>query len=176
MADPSPVDARRLVEELLALNQADAPFQVADGAPEGADLIAEWKLVDAKWRDLAMGAGVKRVFRIFLKLHPERRAVRAVDREYTVTWSAGVPVLEPLQPGASAEAEFFRGQKCEKGFEVAYRSEDVIAWLLNLLRLRWVPPQPIYAYQFDTGKIKGPLKETVERLGWTYEPVAFGKL
>lgn len=169
-------DARKLAEALLELNKPDAPFQVIDGSAEGADLIAEWKLVDARWRDLAMNAKVERVFRIFFKLDPQRRAVRAVDRAYSVEWSAGVPTLAPLEPGATGGVQFFRGQQHSKEFAVAYRYEDLLACLGNLLRGRWVPPKPIYAYQFDTGRIKGPVQDTVARLGWTYEAVAFTKL
>lgn len=169
-------DARKLSEALLELNKSDAPFRIVDGSAEGADLIAEWKLVDARWRDLAMNAKVERVFRIFLKLDSQRRAVRAVDRAYSVEWSAGVPTLAPLAPGAAGSAEFFRGQQHSKEFAVAYRYEDLFACLGNLLRGRWVPPKPVYAYRFDTGDIKRPIEKTVARLGWTYEAAAFTKL
>jgi hypothetical protein len=34
---------------LLAANRDTAPFIVRDGGPEGVDLVAEWKIVDARW-------------------------------------------------------------------------------------------------------------------------------
>ena len=39
--------AGELRTRLLAVNRDSAPFVVRDGAPEGVDLVAEWKIVDA---------------------------------------------------------------------------------------------------------------------------------
>ena len=41
------IQAADLRTALLALNRDSAPWQIRDGAPEGCDLVAEWKIVDA---------------------------------------------------------------------------------------------------------------------------------
>lgn len=41
---PQEVTAR-----LMSLNRPTAPYQIVDDRAEGADLIAEWKIVDARW-------------------------------------------------------------------------------------------------------------------------------
>src|ERR687897_845762 len=73
-------------ERILAVNRETAPFQITDGASEGVDLIAEWKIVDAQWYEIFAKAGLKRVFRISLRLDPARQVVRAQDREWQVAW------------------------------------------------------------------------------------------
>ena len=35
-------------QRLLGLNRETAPYQIRDGSAEGVDLIAEWKIVDAR--------------------------------------------------------------------------------------------------------------------------------
>ena len=97
----SPDEVRK---RLLNVNRPTAPFQITDGGSEGVDLIAEWKIVDASWREIFSKAGLTKSFKIYMKLHPEDHEVRAVDREYTVSWSAGVPML-------ALAASAFRGQE-----------------------------------------------------------------
>jgi hypothetical protein len=79
--------------KLLAVNRPTAPYRVIDGAADGVDLVAEWKVVDAQWYGIFEKAGYKKTFRILLKLDPQRHEVRAQDREFEIEWSAGVPKL-----------------------------------------------------------------------------------
>jgi hypothetical protein len=143
--------------KLLGVNRETAPFQVVDGAAEGVDLIAEWKIVDAKWHEIFGKAGLKKVFRIYLKLDEKEHQVRAVDREYAVSWSAGVPQI-------SLEASAFRGQTQSIEFGAAYAFSETL------------PPGQVYNYRFDTREIKKPIQDAVTSCGWTYKGVAFGKL
>ncbi len=142
---------------LLSLNRPSAPYRIVDGTSEGVDLIAEWKIVDAQWYEVFAKAGLSKVFRIYMKLDETNHAVRTSDREYSVSWSAGVPSL-------SLSATAFKGQKHSIEFGTAYA-------FMEELR-----PGQVYKYRFDTREIKGPLQETVTRCGWTYQGVAFGKL
>lgn len=48
-----------LREALLGLNRDSAPWQVRDGAPEGVDLVAEWKIVDARWYEIFAKASLQ---------------------------------------------------------------------------------------------------------------------
>ncbi|MGZ4947196.1 MAG: hypothetical protein ACXV5N_12565 [Halobacteriota archaeon] len=142
---------------LLSLNRPSAPYRIVDGTGERVDLIAEWKIVDAQWYEVFAKAGLSKVFRIYLKLDEVNHSVRASDREYSVSWSAGVPSL-------SLSATAFKGQKQSIEFGTAYAFTEELR------------PGQVYKYRFDTREIKGPLQEAVTRCGWTYQGVAFGKL
>ncbi len=142
---------------LLSLNRPSAPYRIVDGTNEGVDLIAEWKIVDAQWYEVFAKAGLSKVFRIFMKLDEENHSVRASDREYSVSWSAGVPSL-------SLSVTAFKGQKQSIEFGTAYAFTEELE------------PGQVYKYRFDTREIKGPLQDAATRCGWTYQGVAFGKL
>ena len=43
----APVSVDELRAALLGLNRDGAPWQVRDGAEDGCDLVAEWRIVDA---------------------------------------------------------------------------------------------------------------------------------
>ncbi len=151
-AGTEPVYAR-----LMALNRPTAPYRIVDGRAENVDLIAEWKIVDAQWYEIFAKASLTKVFRIYLKLDPAKREVRAMDREYTVEWKAGVPSL-------SVAASFFQGQKSSVSFGMGYAFTETLA------------PGQVYKYKFNTNEIKKPIQEAVAASGWTYKGVAFGKL
>ena len=142
---------------LLGLNRPSAPWQVRDGAPEGVDLVAEWKIVDARWYEVFAKAGLARTFAVLLRIDPAAAEVRAADREWAIAWRAGVPSL-------SLQASGFRGQKTELSFGTAYAFTEQ------------GPYGQVYRYRFDTGELKKPLKDAVAGAGWTYRAVAFGKL
>ena len=142
---------------ILALNRDSAPFQIIDGRDEGVDLIAEWKIVDARWYEIFAKASLTKVFKILMKLDEAKGEVRAVDQEWTVKWRAGVPTL-------SLSAEAFRGQKVEMSFGTAIGFRENFS------------PGVIYDYRFTTAEIKTPLQDTVLKNGWRWQGVAFGKL
>jgi hypothetical protein len=149
--------ADEVKERILALNRETAPFRIVDGASEGVDLIAEWKIVDAQWYEIFAKAGLEKVFRIRLKLDDADREVRAKDDEYEVSWRAGVPSLE-------LAASRFTGQKQSVQFGTAFAFTE-----------EFLPGQ-VYNYKFNTGEIKDPIQEAVTACGWTYKGVTFGKL
>ena len=150
----SPQDLR---DRLISLNRPTSPYQLIDGAAENVDLIAEWKIVDASWYEIFGKAGLSKVFKIYMKLDEKNHEVRAVDREFSVEWSAGVPEL-------SLAASAFRGQTQEVEFGAAYAFTEELA------------PGEVYKYRFDTREIKKPIQEAVTSCGWAYRGVAFGKL
>ena len=92
-----------LRNRLLGLNRETAPWRVVDGTAAGVDLIAEWKIVDARWYEIFAKAGLTRVFTIFLRLDPERLEVRAQDQEVRVEWKAGVRTLTLSQEGSRGQ-------------------------------------------------------------------------
>lgn len=142
---------------LLACNRPGAPFQIVDGAADGCDLIAEWRIVDAAWFEIFAKAGLSKAFKIQLRLDEAAHEVRALDRELTVEWSAGVPKV-------SLSVQAFRGQKQQIEFGKAYGFTE--KGTLG----------EIYNYRFETKELKTPLQKAATDCGWSYKGVAFGKL
>jgi hypothetical protein len=149
--------AAQVRADLLAVNRPTAPFIVRDGAPENVDLVAEWRIVDAKWYVIFAKAGLKRVFKVLMKLDEQASEVRAVDQEWSVEWQAGVPTL-------SLEAKAFRGQIKEFSFGQAFAFTEQ------------GPYGQVYRYKFSTAEIKTPLQDAVTKAGWTWRGVSFGRL
>ena len=149
--------ASELRVRLLGVNRDTAPFIVRDGAAEGVDLVAEWKIVDAKWFEIFAQAGIKRVFKVLMKFDEAKGEVRAVDQEWEVEWRAGVPSL-------ALSADAFRGQKAEISFGTAYAFREDASY------------GKVYDYRFNTKELKAPLIEAAQAAGWGWKGVAFGKL
>jgi len=141
---------------LLGLNRDSAPFHIVDGQPEGVDLVAEWKIVDASWYEIFGKAKLEKVFRIYMKLDAEKHEVRAQDHEYTVQWSAGVPSLK-------LATSSFKGQMNSVEFG-SYTFIETLA------------PDQIYKYKFNTGELKKPIQEVTAACGWSFKGISFGKL
>jgi hypothetical protein len=157
-ASGTPVVAAQAVrDKLMALNRPSAPFHLIDGGAEGVDVIAEWKIVDAKWYEIFAKAGLSKAFKIYLKLDENTHEVRAMDRELTIAWRAGVPSV-------SFAVSAFRGQKQSVEFGRAYGFTEKLEL------------GEIYNYHFDTRELKQPIQAAVTASGWTYKGVAFGKL
>ena len=146
-----------LREALLSTNRDTAPFLVRDGAPEGVDLVAEWKIVDARWYEIFAKASLQKVFKVLMKFDAEKGEVRSVDQQWSVEWRAGVPTL-------SLSAEAFKGQKMEMSFGTAFAFKENLEF------------GQVYEYRFKTSEIKDPLVETAHKAGWGWKGVAFGKL
>src|SRR3569623_2804656 len=82
---PAPGIAKLPAAELRAalrdLNRDSAPWQVRDGATEGVDLVAEWKIVDADWYEIYAKASLEKVFKVLMKLDESTGQVRSVEAE-----------------------------------------------------------------------------------------------
>jgi hypothetical protein len=76
---------------LLALNGPRQPFLVRDGLSEGVDLIAEWRIADARWFGYFGRVGT--VNRTMMRLVEAKHEVRVIDQEWTVTWVGHEPRL-----------------------------------------------------------------------------------
>ena len=149
--------AQGIYDRIMALNRPTAPYQIIDGRAKGVDLIAEWKIVDARWYEIFAKANLTKVFRIYMKFDSSKREVRAMDEELNVSWRAGVPSF-------SAEASFFKGQKTSISFGTGYAFTENLA------------PGQVYKYKFNTNELKKPIQDAIAASGWTYKGVAFGKL
>jgi len=131
--------ANQVLERLKSLTRPTAPWQIIDGQSEGVDLIAEWRIVDARWYEIFAKAGLSKVFRIYLKLDEAAKHVRAQDREYEVSWRAGVPSV-------SISASAFKGQSTSRQFGASYGfTEDLTTGQQ-------------FKYFFRTSEIKKPCR------------------
>jgi hypothetical protein len=138
---------------LAALDRPTAPWHVRPAqADEKADFVAEWKIVDARWYEVFAKASLSKAFRIELTLDPAKHEVKALDRELTIEWTAGVPKT-------AFAVKAFRGQEqsIEFGKAVAFTEE--------------LRPGVVYDYRFSTKEIKEPLQQAVTAAGWTYRGV-----
>lgn len=146
-----------LRKHILAVNRATAPFVIRDGKKEGVDMVAEWRIVDAKWYEIFAKAGIKKVFKVLMRFDEAKGEVRAVDEQWEVEWRAGLPTL-------TATGSASRGQKWEKSFEMVYAFREDGSY------------GEIYNYRFDTSEIKNPVRAAVLEAGWGWRGVTFGKL
>jgi hypothetical protein len=153
----APLPADEVRRRILALNRETAPFQIVDGASEGVDLIAEWKIVDAAWYEIFAKAGLEKVFRIRMKFDEQEHELRTKDEELTVEWRAGVPSLQ-----LSRSKTIGQSQSIQFGTRYGFTEE--------------LRPGEIYTYHFSTGEMKDPIQDVVTGCGWTYKGVTFGKL
>jgi hypothetical protein len=144
-------------ERVLGLNRPTAPYQIIDGAAENVDLIAEWKIVDAQWYQIFGKANLTKVFRIYLKLDEATHELRAMDREYSVAWQAGIPSI-------SLAVSSFKGQSTSVEFGTGYAFTETLT------------PGQVYKYKFNSNELKKPIQDAALACGWIYKGVAFGKL
>ncbi len=151
------VPQAELRHALLALNRDPAPWIIRDGASEGCDLVAEWRIVDARWFETFARASLTKVSQTLLKLDEVAGEVRSLDRDCTVEWRVGVPLL-------SLSAEVFRGQKTGISFGTAFAFTETARY------------GQVYKYRFNCKELKGPLQEATAVSGWGWRGVAFGKL
>jgi hypothetical protein len=149
--------AKALRTALLAVNRKTAPFHVRDGKPEGVDLVAEWRILDAQWSEIFEEAGIERTFKMLMKVDEAADEVRAVDQEWEVEWHKGVARL-------SLAASAFRGRTWERSYGAGYAFREDGSF------------GKIYEYRFDSGEIRAPLIDAAHAAGWGWHAVAFAKL
>lgn len=151
------LSADEVRQRLFSLNRETAPYKIIADQSQKADLIAEWKIVDAQWYEIFAKANLTKVFRIYMKLDLENHEVRAMDEEYIVEWRTGIPSL-------SLAVSKFKGQTTSVQYGSAYAFTEELS------------PGQVYQYRFNTGEIKKPIQEAINACGWSYKGVAFGKL
>jgi hypothetical protein len=87
-----------------------------------------------------------------MRLVPERREVRALDREWEVTWVGGTPRL-----ALSGEKSRRQVRTVSRRWTVEWGADGHIRWTED--------------FRFDSGELKTPLQEAVLAAGWTWRGV-----
>lgn len=148
--DPVSVDDLR--SALLGLSRESAPWQVRDGAEDGCDLVAEWRIVDAQWYGIFFQHGLSKVFRVKLKFDEGSHEVRNVDEQASVTWRDGIP---------SIGKSWSRGQmnEIESGQALGFTEQGEFG--------------EVYNYKFRSSEIKNPLRDAATERGWGWKAVTW---
>ena len=157
-----PISESELKLKLLALNDDRIPFSIESGhGDDEADLVAEWKIVDAEWYEIFAKASLEKSHTLLLGLSDADKEVRVLEVSRDIEWRAGVPTL-------SASIETFKGRTV-----VSKEYEAVYAWKsINPLDYG-----KVYEYSFDVSDMKNPIVKIITKNGWTYRPVmSKGKL
>jgi hypothetical protein len=152
-----PRTAAEVHAALLGLNRPDVPYVVRDGHEEGADLVAEWRILDPAWQTFFVRTQVSRVFQVRVRLVPDKREVRSLDQEYEVTWVGGTPRL-----AVAAEAQRGQVQTVSKRWTLGSSEDGGV--------------EAAETFRFDSSDLKNPLRDTVLGAGWTWRGVITGKL
>ncbi|MCX4629293.1 MULTISPECIES: hypothetical protein [unclassified Streptomyces] len=137
---------------LLALNGTGVVFGVREAGGGGADLVADWKVMEP-----ATGSGmsrrqVERTFKIWMRLVPGERVVRAMDEQWAVT-RAGNP------PGRTVQREHGRGP-------IRLRHKE---WTFE--RDADGRRRKVESFRLDSRDLKDPLRTTVLGAGWSWHGV-----
>ncbi|WP_028815510.1 hypothetical protein [Streptomyces flavidovirens] len=153
----APRSAAEVHAALLGLNRPDVPYVIRDGREEGADLVAEWRILDPAWQTFFVRNQVSRVFQVRMRLVPEKQEVRSLDQQYEVTWAGDTPRL-----ALAAEAQRGQVHTVSKSWTLG-RGEDGGL-------------EATETSTFDSSDLKNPLQDTVLGAGWTWRGVVTGKL
>ncbi|MFD7163971.1 hypothetical protein [Streptomyces violascens] len=143
---------------LLTLNGPNVPYLVRGAtSSERADLVAEWRIREPAWHTYFARSQISRVLQVRMRIVPARHEVRALDRQWDVTWAGGAPRL-------AVSTEYTRGQ-------------------VHTASRRWTLGQgpnggleATKTFHLDSSEIKNPLQHTVLQAGWTWRGVVVGRL
>lgn len=150
-----PLPKEELRARLLALNDFDLPFHILEG--KRGRLVAEWRLVDAKWSALFERGRMKMAHSVAIDLEGPGRIARTLDRQYRLHWSATVGRLQASAFGFRGISFFQSGLGKSSGI---------------ILTDKGWRPDTAYKYRFNLNELKQPLVQAIVSSGWAYQPVA----
>lgn len=155
--NPNAVSRDTLFARLTALNDPDKPFQIRQG--EDTDIIAEWKIADARWYGVFNKSGLSKSYRINMLLDESRHSVRCFEELGSLQWTAGT---NGLTPAIHYQNSFFSGRVLfKKEWGVGYGIKDP----------KTLEAGKVYEYKFDIDEIRNPLIAVVRANGWEWVPV-----
>jgi hypothetical protein len=137
---------------LRAVGEGDVPFVVRETDEEGADLVGEYDFEEPVWNTAMRARQVDRSHKVFMRLDPEEHEVRFVQKDYSVSWRAGMAELSVRKEGSRGT-----GRTVSFGKTVGGDGEAG-------------------DWHFDTEQLVDPLRQAALDNGWTWKGVSFGKL
>lgn len=156
-AGVAPVPSATLRERLMAINELDVPFSISPSLEDSSLLVATYRYADAKWMDLARVHGMRRTYRIVMKLDEKAGTVRPTEQIATMDWSAG-PAGANFQWMTARGITFFQ-----------YEHQRVFG--LQLDSNFKFTPKLSYQYTFNLQEMKAPIIDAVTRSGWRWRPM-----
>lgn len=156
-AGVAPVPSSTLRERLMAINELNVPFSIAPSLEDSSLLVATYRYADAKWMDLARVHGMRRTYRIVMKLDEKAGTVRPTEQIATMDWSAG-PSGANFQWMTARGITFFQ-----------YEHQRVYG--LQLDSNFKFTPKLSYQYTFNLQEMKAPIIDAVTRSGWRWRPM-----
>lgn len=151
-----PADAAKLRALLLSLNEQDLPFEVVQD--KNGDLVAQWKIADAKWVGLLKAGGLERQHNIVMRFDEPTRRVKAYDLDKAISWRAD-------RASIALSFEYFRGislWQYERACEIGLLYKDGSFGI-----------KPAYNYRFLLAEMKNPIIDCICCNGWSFCPVMF---
>jgi len=85
--DIQPVSREELVSRLMALNDPNKPWEIVE---EDGNLVARWKVVDARWWEILKRAGLRIYYLGRMRLDDDRRMVLYAEEMGELEWAAGL--------------------------------------------------------------------------------------
>lgn len=148
-----PIGKDELIQKLLALNSSDLPWQIRRGEKE--DLVAEWKVVDAKWLDIFAANKINLVHKIRIKLG--NGVAHAQDIERKVSYRVGVD--------GKPTADFhWSGHRGIDFYQYDWNAAYGVIYKEGKLKVDFA-----YKYKFNLQEMKNPLIEVITENGWTWK-------
>ena len=124
---------------------------------EGNDLVATWNLVDVRWIEFFGKSGMKKTYKMIIKLDENTHQISYNEQTGEVTWQAGVPKVS---------------------FAVQNFSGKTISWQTGAA---WGIKEngqlgQIYSFDFNTDRIKNPILNVIVQAGWVIKKSWLEKL
>ncbi len=142
-----PVSEATLRQELLRINEFDAPVQAVE---KGDNLIMRWNYVDAKWWDLLSRRGASKTYELKIRLNDASKTATLVDVFKSVSWGTGP---------CSVRLGYF--YSC--GIWVVAKKEIAFGLTDNFKLGK------VYEYSLSNMEIKEPVMNTINANGWSVE-------
>lgn len=152
----APRSAEDVRAALLGLNGTDVPYAVRNGVVEGADLVAQWRLMEPAWRTFFSRTQVGYDRQVRMRLVPARHEVRALDVQWEVTWVGDEPRRSSIRYSRGPSRTVSR--RWTVGGDAAGSGEVTDT------------------FRFDSAVLTNALRDAVLDAGWTWRAVVFGKL
>ncbi|MEV0280153.1 hypothetical protein AB0I22_27700 [Streptomyces sp. NPDC050610] len=152
-----PRSAEEVRAALLGLNGPDVPYVVRYGGPEGASLVAEWRIQEPAWQTFFARTQVSLALQVRMRLVPADHTVRALDRQWQVTWAGDTPEL-----ALSAEASRGQVTMVSRRWTIGRGAEGGL--------------EATETFRFDSSELKDPLQDAVLAAGWTWRGAVYSKL
>jgi len=148
------VTVNQLVQNLFSLNGEKVPFEISKAEKKGVDLVANWRLADAKYLGmLGMSKhSIQEEFKIHIKLDEEKGLLKCVDKLKSKSSSFGFG-------GGGMEFSSFSGKAIGSKKEIAFgrKSDGSIG--------------KVYDISLDTTILQNALRDVAQKSGWEVKKV-----